>query len=88
MRVSVGAGTPELYQELLSLDDAARCERLKHLAMLGLMYLGHGQPPPQPAKGSQEAAYPPPPSPSAVPAGLANVVKKLKLSLDELESRP
>lgn len=83
MRVSVGAGTPELYQELLSLDDAARCERLKHLATLGLMYLSHGQ---QMAKGTSEATFQPPPSPA--PAGLSNVVKRLKLSLDELESRP
>lgn len=85
MRVSIGAGTPELYQELLSLDDAARCERMKHLATLGLMYLSQGQ---QPVKGISEAPpqFQTPPSPA--PEGLSGVVKRLKLSLDDLESRP
>lgn len=79
--MSVGAGTPELYQELLSLDDAARCERLKHLAALGLMYLGHGHPP-----AKQEPTFHPPAA-TPSPAALSNVVKRLKSSLDDLENR-
>lgn len=81
MRVSVGPGTPELYSELLSLDDVARCERLKHLATLGLMYLGHGQPP---AKASHDAPIPAAaPSPTPAAAGLSHVVRRLRQSLDD-----
>lgn len=78
MRVSVGDGTPELHQELILLDDSARGERLKHLAMLGLIYLKHG---PQLSTVSSEAMQPPTPAPTPLPVGLSSVVNKLKLSL-------
>lgn len=78
VRVSVGAGSPELYQELLSLDDSARSERLKHLATIGLIYLNRSHQ--YPVRESQGADFPRP-SPSS--SGLASVVQKLRLSLEE-----
>lgn len=78
MRISVGPGTPELYEELVGMEDSARCERVKHLASLALIYLSRGQPAAMEARAA-EPSSPPPES----AADLSGVVRRLRMSLDE-----
>jgi len=78
MRISVGPGTPELYAELAGLEDSARCERVKHLASIALIYLSRGQPPVRGAQAAEPALTPAP-----AENDLSGVVRRLRMSLDE-----
>lgn len=80
MRISVGPGTPELYEELLALEDSARCERIKHLASLALLYFSRGQAPLREVQAVDSSATAAPSNPDN---NLTGVVRRLRMSLDD-----